>query len=267
MGLVAGVDDGPLQGGLKADLFFEEIGPLGYLELHLLSPGCFRPHLAGAGEDLAGHEVRDGVLDHPGEGHGPVHQVVLVGAVRVALAVRVVLVHADLLARRQEPGRRLHGAGQDGLARLVVQDRLPRRGALRPRELGVGVVDVVTGAVGEHGVDQVRLDLGRHGRLALEAPGVPGGRLVLEVPFDAPRQRGHIGVDQRGRGGDGIGLAPAPHDDPVLGLHAEDFHYGHGPTLPRLGGQEAVTRAGERREAEPEQRWLVEDSWCLRIIS
>ena len=46
------------------------------------------------------------------------------------------------------------------------------------------VVDVVAGAVGEHGVDEVGLDLGRLRALAGEAAGVAPGRLVLEVPAD-----------------------------------------------------------------------------------
>ena len=48
----------------------------------------------------------------------------------------------------------------------------------------MGVVDVVAGAVGEDGVDEVRLDLGRHRALAGKAAGVTAGRLVLEVPSD-----------------------------------------------------------------------------------
>ena len=58
--------------------------------------------LAGAGEDLAGDEVRHDVGDDPAERHLPVHQVVLVAAVAVALAVGVVLVDDDLLALGQE---------------------------------------------------------------------------------------------------------------------------------------------------------------------
>ena len=57
-------------------------------------------------------------------------------------------------------------------------------GALRGGALGVGVVDVVAGAVGEHGVDEVGLDLGGHGPEGREAPGVVAGLLVLEVPAD-----------------------------------------------------------------------------------
>ncbi len=48
VGLVAGVDDRPFEGGLEADLLLEEVGPLGDLVRHLVDPetGCFTPDLA-----------------------------------------------------------------------------------------------------------------------------------------------------------------------------------------------------------------------------
>jgi hypothetical protein len=69
----------------------------------------------------------------------------------------------------------------------------------------MGVVDVVAGAVGEHRVDEVGLDLGCHRALGGEAAGVDVGVLVLEVPPDLglraralgrTRQLVHVGVDQ-----------------------------------------------------------------------
>ena len=104
----------------------------------------------------------DGMVHHPGEWDGSVHEVVLVRPVGVALAVRVVLVHADLLTWWQQPPRRLHRTGQYDLAGLVVEDGLPHVGALRPGILRVGVVHVVAGAVGQHRVDQVCLHIGCH---------------------------------------------------------------------------------------------------------
>ena len=91
----------------RPDLLLEEVGPLGELEVDVVAAGRRRPRmptLPGAGEDLAGDEVRHDVAHDAGEGHGPVHQVVLVGAVGVALAVGVVLQHDQALARRQQPG-------------------------------------------------------------------------------------------------------------------------------------------------------------------
>ena len=119
--------------------------------------------------------MRHDVGHDAGEGHRPVHQVVLVGPVGVALAVGVVLQDDQALSGRQRPGRGGHRPGQDELARLVVADGVQGVGALRGRVLGVGVVDVVAGPVGEDGVDQVGLHLGRHRPLAGEAAGVPPG--------------------------------------------------------------------------------------------
>ena len=117
-------------------------------------------------------------------------------AVRVALAVRVVLVDDHLAAGRQHPLGRDHRLADDLLGGLVEHHHLTGVGALGRRDLWVGVVDVVAGAVGEHGVDQVGLDVGRQGALGQEPPGVAAGRLVLEVPADPPGELGHVGVDR-----------------------------------------------------------------------
>ena len=114
---------------------------------------------------------RDQVGD-PGEGHGAVHEVVLVGAVGVALAVGVVLVDDDGLALGQDRPHRRHGAAQHLLPRLVEEHHLEGVGALGGRELGVGVVDVVAGPVGQHGVHEVGLHLGGQRSLPGEAAGV-----------------------------------------------------------------------------------------------
>ena len=57
------------------------------------------------------------------------------------------------------------------------------------------VVDVVARAVGEHRVDEVRLDLGRLRAVAREAARVASGRLVFEVPADAALL--DVAVDQQ----------------------------------------------------------------------
>ncbi len=189
--------------------------------------------LAGPGEDLAGHEVGGDAGHDPVERGGPVHQVVLVGAVGVALAVRVVLVD-------DQPGPvvggevgRLHRPDEDLLAGPVVAEALEGVAALGGGELGVGVVHVVAGAVGEHRVDQVGLHLRRHGALPGESPGVVARRLVLEVP--AGLLAGHVvgvGVDEHRGGRDGVRV-PVDHLDAVLGLDAADLGNGHGATLSR----------------------------------
>ena len=95
--------------------------------------------------------------------------------VALTLAVGVVLVDDDLLAGWQEPCRRGHRPQHDLLAGAVVQQALMGVRAFRRRQLGVGVVDVVAAAIGEHGVDQVGLDLGRERQVHRFAAGVVAG--------------------------------------------------------------------------------------------
>ena len=238
MGLVTGVDDGAFEGGLEADLLLEEVGPLGDLEHHLGRP-VLGADLAGPGEDLTGHEPGDHVADKGREGDRPVDQVVLVGAVRVALAVGVVLVDDDLLTGGQQTAGGLHRTGQYPFPGLVKAQGLEGVGALGGGELRVGVVDVVPGAVGQDGVDQVGLHLGRRGVLPGEAPGVAAGRLVLEVPPDLAVLV--VGVDQHRRRHDGVAIERAPEGDAVFGLDAA--HLGDGHEL-RLQAQRCASVSG-----------------------
>jgi hypothetical protein len=120
--LVTGVDDRPLQGGLEADLDLEEVAALADLE-----PG--RPGVLAdadpprAGHHLAGDEEGDEVAHDLAERRLAGHQVVLVGAVRGALAVGVVLVEVH-------PGRDLgeapHRLAHDQLAGPVPGHGGPR---------------------------------------------------------------------------------------------------------------------------------------------
>src|ERR1039457_502593 len=83
---VPGVDDGPLERRLQAHLDLEEVGPLADLEA--LVPAVRTPaHPARPADHLPGHEEWRQVPDDVGERGGPVHQVVLVAAVRSALIV------------------------------------------------------------------------------------------------------------------------------------------------------------------------------------
>src|SRR3954453_21732291 len=91
----------------------------------------------------------------------------------------------------------------------------------------MGVVDVVPGAVRQHRVHEMRLDLGRHRALASEAARVTPRRLVLEVPADPALQLRHVGVDQDGRRRDRVGLARAALLDAVLRLETEDLAKPH----------------------------------------
>ena len=187
VGLVAGVDDGPLERGLQADLGLEEVGPLGELVGHLgvrRRPGASEPTLPLPVKIWRVTKWAVAWVTIRPNGTDAVHQVVLVAAVGVALAVGVVLVDDDLLARRAAAGWRPPSSGWTICSAARSNTTTARASAHSGVEqLGVGVVDVVAGAVGEHGVDQVGLDLGRRRRPG-GAPGVVAGRLVLEVPAD-----------------------------------------------------------------------------------
>ena len=158
VGLVAGVDDRPLERGLQADLDLEEVGALGDLEA-VLGALLTDPDPSGPGEDLPGDEERGQVLDDVGERGAPAHEVVLVRAVGDALVVGVVLVEMDLRVARQPRGRP-GGVEHHLLAGLVPADRVKRVGDLGAGELRVGVVDVEPGAVGEDDVGQPEILVG-----------------------------------------------------------------------------------------------------------
>src|SRR5215217_7462120 len=122
VGLVAGVDDGALEGRLQPDLDLEELAALGDLEGDR-AVVVVADQAARAGEHLAADQERGQVADDPGERGRPVDQEVLVGAVGGALAVGVVLVDLDAAAAGGELGRPPGRLGQDPLPRLVVGDQ------------------------------------------------------------------------------------------------------------------------------------------------
>ena len=167
VGLVSGVHQRSLQRGFQAHLFLEELGPLRDLEVHrpAVVRRRLRPHLARAAVELAGDEMGDDRLDDAGEGRGPVHEVVLVTTVGIPLAVGVVLVDDQTATVLHGAVGRLHGTLDDELAGPVIEHALERVGAFGSGEFGMGVVHVEAGAVGQDGVDQMGLNLGRHGPL------------------------------------------------------------------------------------------------------
>ena len=112
--------------------------------------------LAGADDDLAGHQERDQHVGEPAELAGPADQVVLVAAVGVAGGVGVVLEQVDLagdalvvqplLGVEQQPL-------EDPLPRLVVGDQLDHVVALGRGVLRVAAdVEVEPGAVAQEDV-------------------------------------------------------------------------------------------------------------------
>ncbi len=225
MGLVAGVDDGALQRRLQAHLLFKEVGPLGDLEARV-GTAVLGAHLAGADEDLPRHEERGQVADDVGEGKLAGQQIVLVGAVGVALAVAVVLVDADPLLRLEHVLSGSGRPGHDELPGLVIAGCLERLVALRGRVLGVGMVDVQPGPVGQHDVDHPGVHLRRPHAVESEAAGVAAGGFLFERPLH-PHPGAAVGVDdQRGRQRR-IEVGLVADDDAVLRLGAENLVYRH----------------------------------------
>ena len=147
--LVARVDDRPLERGLQADLRLEEVRTLRQLIRRPASlvPCGFRSDLAGTRVHLSGHEEGREIAHDVAERRGAVHQVVLVRAVGVALAVAVVLVDGQAWAARQFADHLVQRTLQHPFACLVVDHQLAWRDALGRRVFGVRVVHVVARAV------------------------------------------------------------------------------------------------------------------------
>ena len=230
--LVAGVDDRSLQRGLEAHLDLEVVGPLAELEA-VVAAVLADADPPGAADDLTAHEERREVAHDVGERRRAPHQVVLVGAVRRPLVVGVVLVQDDRGAAGQLAGspRRVE---HHLLPRLVPANDVERVGHLGRGVLGVGVVDVQAGTVGEDDVGQPHVlvgQLARVGDLAghVEAPGVAQRRLLLEVPArpPGPDRRGGVGVDHLRRGHHRVGERLPLHRDAVLHLGAHDPAHAH----------------------------------------
>ena len=157
-------------------------------------------------------------------------------AVAVALAIAVVLVDDDLLAIGQIRGGSAHRIDQDLFTSAIVDQHRHGIAALGGRILGVGMIDVVAGAVGEHGVYEVGFDLWSKPEVAAAAAGVTIGRFVLEVP-------GHTGsiafavdaevcVDEHRGRRNGVRVFDTLEDDAVLGLDAERLCDSHLQVLP-----------------------------------
>ncbi len=248
--LVAGVDDRALQRRLEPDLDLEVVGPLGDLEA-VAATVLADADPAAAGDHLAADEEGGEVPDDVGERRLAPHQVVLVGAVRGALVVGVVLVEVDrrrVRDHRRPPAR----LGHDPLARAVPDEGVARVRALRPRVLRVRVVDVEAGAVGEDHVGQADVLVGELGLVGdltrqVEPTRVAQRVLLLEVPAGPPVAGGgrlRVGVDDLGGDQHRVGTGVAGHADPVLRLgphHPPHAHTGQ-PTrqtpsrVARVGG-------------------------------
>ena len=138
--------------------------------------GRLAADLAGAGEDLAGHEER----------HDPVRRCDRTARRGPSGSSRgsrsCCPCRRCCSCGRGSPDPRAAAAGPPPWTRSRIcsaarsHTTISRASAHSGVEqLGVGVVDVVAGAVGEHRVDEVRLDLGRHGPVDAEPAGVVPG--------------------------------------------------------------------------------------------
>ena len=216
------------------------------------------PDPAGPAHDLADDEERRQVPHDARERGRPRHQVVLVGAVGDALAVGVVLVEVD---SRRHGGQPRHGLAHDELAGPVPGDGGTWGGDLGRAVLGVGVVDVEPGAVGEHDVGQRRvLDVGELagvGRATthVETARVAQRRLVGVVPAGTggpDAARGGVGRDDVAGGDHRVRRRVAGHDDAVLGLDPHHPAHGHVSTI--------LTACAATAGCPPSWRWCR--SWA-----
>ncbi len=171
---VPSVDDRSLEGRLQADFLLEEISSLRDLEQHV-GASILAAHLAGAGDDLAGYEEGGERRDDVAEGNRPWHEIVLVGPVRIALPVTVVLVDPEDLSG---PKHFLSGGGrpsEDHLSGLVEQRRLERIRAFRRGVLGMRMVHVQSSPVGENHVDHTGVVVAGSSALEAVSAGVATG--------------------------------------------------------------------------------------------
>ena len=129
---VTGVDDRALQGRLKSHDLFEEFGARTQLEEWIaLQRGLgLGAHLAGAHNDLTRDEMRHHGAHDVVELDVTTHEIVLVGAVRVALAIGVVLVERNSLGRFDQFVGDRERASHDFFAGGVIERRLQGRAAL-----------------------------------------------------------------------------------------------------------------------------------------
>ena len=140
--------------------------------------------------------MRCDLADNPAERRLATDQIVLMAAIAVALAVGVVLVDHQFGAWVQHRAGVDHRGPHDLVGGPVPLHGLSRRRHLRCRDFGVGVVDVVAGAIREHGVDQRAFDLRSERVVNREPAGVVGRVLTFKVPSDLASGRRHVCIDQ-----------------------------------------------------------------------
>ena len=113
----------------------------------------------------------------------------------------------DLRPDRQHRRGSVHAGPDDLLRGSIEQQRFASGQALRRADLRMGVVDVVTGTVGQHRVDEMGLDLRGEEIVDTEPTSVAARVLVVEVPSDLALMGGEVGVDQQRAGRDRVASA------------------------------------------------------------
>src|ERR1017187_8473126 len=132
-------------------------------------------------------------------------------------------------------------------------ERVSTSSPARSWTTGSSVVDVIAGAVGEHGVHEVRLDLRWHRALTRITASIATRRLVLEVPPDLAVESGDVRVDQERGRRRRAHIATGVHVHVVLGLDPADLGYRHSRTLPH-----------RRQPAGPARRGGTWSPWARR---
>ncbi|MEY3389443.1 MAG: hypothetical protein RLZ74_1049, partial [Actinomycetota bacterium] len=229
MRLVASVDDGTFESGFQSDFLFEEVRSLTELirDVTRNGAGRFAADLSRSGEHLSRDKMRSDLGDQSSEWHRSVDEKVFVTAVTVALSIAVVLVDDDFATVGQHRPGACHAAPHDFLGRPVVKDHLARGSTLGGRAFWMRMVDVIAGTIGEDGVDQMGLHLGREYFSQQQTPSVVPGLFVEEVPGSSRFGPTEKCVDQHRAGGDRIQIGVA-HDDAVLGFNAAHLGDCHG---------------------------------------
>ena len=113
-------------------------------------------HPAGAGVYLAGHEVDGHQRNHPAEGDGSVHQVVLMGPPAGPLPIHVVFIEPHTMRGPLPTGASCR-SGHEKVSGPVIGKGLEGIGGLRRGVLGMGMINVDATAIGGQHIHQGRL--------------------------------------------------------------------------------------------------------------
>jgi hypothetical protein len=128
----------------------------------------------------------------------------------------------------------LHNA----VRRLFITHDIAGIGASRGGNLGVGVIEVVAGAVGEGRINgHIRLVVRRFKvDIDLKATGIREGLLLVVIPQEPPLGITVIAIDKQQGHCDGIEIGIVGDHDPVFDFGTDDLWHGHVTLLLACGG-------------------------------